>query len=292
MSVCLKYSPFKKGNVKSGIKASTFNVFTGVLDSYTTNLIEVYSPFKKLLTSYNGNAIRVRRSSDNSLQWICFKTNGEWDEDSYLSFIGAGNGFAHTVPGQSNARDLIQTSTSAQPQIAKDSNGHYYLYAPSAGFTTTRMIKTGLSIACDDFTMWHVHSSASYATVPFGIRYNAAAKERNAINYSSSIAGAIQDNASGTVANIGSTGTGVYSYIFSGGQSGNKSSNRLTSSTGTRITDSFTINEMGLGMNAGGAFWSQNSRIYIAAIWSEDKTNSADFDALATLGKTIITTSL
>jgi hypothetical protein len=43
-----------------------------------------------------------------------------------------------------------------------------------------------------------------------------------------------------------------------------------------------------LGATAGGAFWSQNSRIYLGALWSEDKGPTADFAALATLGKTLI----
>jgi len=263
--------------------------FVGALDAYTTNLVALYSPFKRLLTSYTGNGIRVRRSSDSTLQWIGFNADGSFDETSYLAFIGAGNGFAHTVADQSGAgRNVSQSTTAAQPQIAKDANGDYYLYAPGAGFTTTSMPVTGLSIACTDFTLWTVSSSSGYAFVPIMTRDDSLLKERQILNYGSSLVALIQDNAVGTESSIGSTNTNVYSVILAAGSGGNKISNRLTTNTGTRVVNSCTINRIGIGYNAGGPFWSQNSRFYIGAVWSEDKGPGADFAALATLGRTLI----
>ncbi len=113
-------------------------------------------------------------------------------------------------------------------------------------------------------------------------------KERQIINYGSSITAAIYDNAVGTEPSIGSTNTNVYSVIVAAGSGGNKISNRLTTNTGTRVVNSCTINRIGIGYNAGGPFWAQNSRFYIGAVWSEDKGPGADFAALATLGRTLI----
>lgn len=263
--------------------------FVGALDDYTTNLVALYSPFKRLLASYTGNGIRVRRSSDSTLQWIGFNADGSFDETSYLAFIGAGNGFAHTVADQSgNGLDRTQTTTAAQPQIAKDGDGNYYLYAPGAGFSTTSMSCTGLSVAMTDFTLWDVGSSTSYAFANITLRDNAAIQERLIINYSSSIVPVIQDSASGTVASIGSTNTGVYSVVFAAGSGGNKLTNRLSTTTGTRTTIARTINEISLGRTGGSPFWSQNSRSYMGGVWSEDKGPGADFAALATLGRTLI----
>ena len=263
--------------------------FVGALDAYTTNLVALYSPFKRLLASYTGNGIRVRRSSDSTLQWIGFNADGSFDETSYLAFIGAGNGFAHTMADQSGAgRDVSQSTAAAQPQIAKDANGDYYLYAPGAGFSTTYMPITGLSIACTDFTLWTVSSSSGYAFVPIMTRDDGLLKERLIFNYSSSLVDLIQDNAVGTLAAIGSTNKNVYSVISAAGSGGNKISNRLTTTTGTRVVNSCTITRIGIGYNAGGPFWSQNSRFYIGAVWSEDKGPGADFAALATLGRTLI----
>ena len=97
------------------------------------------------------------------------------------------------------------------------------------------------------------------------------------------------ESASGTVASIASTNTSVYSTIWSAGSGGNKLSNRLSTTTGTRTPVASTINELNIGSNGGGATWAQNSRFYLGALWSEDKGPSADFAALATLGQTLIT---
>lgn len=264
--------------------------FVGALDAYLTNLVAVYSVNAKLVASYNGSAIRVRRSSDNTLTDIGFLGNGSFDATSYLAFIGGGNGFAHTVYDQSgNSRNQVQANAAAQPQIGVDGNGQYYLYAPGAGFTTTRMQCTGLSIACTDFTFWAVASAAAYAFAPIMTRDNGAIKERVVLNYASLIAPTMADSASGTVASIASTNTNPYSTLWSAGSGGNKLGNRLTSATGTRTPVASAINEINIGSNAGGATWAQNSRFYLGALWSEDKGPTADFDALATLGQTLFT---
>lgn len=263
--------------------------FVGALDAYLTNLIAVYSINDKLVASYNGSAIRVRRSSDNTLTTIPFLSNGTFDAASYAAFIGAGSGFAHTVYDQSgNGRDYIQTTAAAQPQIGVDGNGNYYLYAPGAGFTTTKMLCSGLSIACTDFTFWTVAGASAYAFSTMNTRDNGAAKERILLNYSSTILPAFQDSATGTVATLSSTNTGVYSSVWAAGSGGNKLTNRLSTVTGTRTPAACTINEIGLGYNAGGATWAQNSPWYIGALWSVDHGPTATFAALATLGKTLI----
>lgn len=262
--------------------------FTGPLDTYTTNLLALYGTVK-MLSSYAGSAIKVRRSSDSTLQDIGFNADGSFDATSYLAFIGAGNGFAHTLYDQSgNGRHQVQATAAAQPQIGVDGNGNYYLYAPGAGFSTTRMQCAGLSVACTDFTFWCVVSSAAYAFAPINTRDNGALKERSVINYSSSIAPSFQDSATGTVASIGSTGTSVYSTVWSAGSGGNKLTNRLSTVTGTRTPVACTINEIGIGSSGGSPFWSQNSKWYMGALWSEDKGPTADFAALATLGQTLI----
>lgn len=280
----LSFDPSRFGNPA----ALAGGGFVGALDGYTSNLVALYGTVK-MLTSYAGSAVKVRRSSDSTLQDIGFNADGSFDATSYLAFIGAGNGFAHTIYDQSgNGRHQVQATAAAQPQIGVDGNGNYYLYAPGAGFTTTRMQCTGLSVACTDFTFWAVASAAAYAHSPIQTRDNGLAKERTIVNYSSSIAPIFQDNATGTVASIGSLGTSVYSTIWSAGSGGNKLSNRLSTTTGTRVPGACTINELNIGSNAGGATWSQNSRLYIGGLWSEDKGPTADFADLATLGKTLI----
>ena len=60
-----------------------------LLDTYTGATV-AYS-LRKLRTAYTGNAIRVRRSSDDTTLDIGFNANGELDTASMLSFVGSNN---------------------------------------------------------------------------------------------------------------------------------------------------------------------------------------------------------
>lgn len=89
--------------------------FTGLLDTYP-GASAAYS-LRLLRTAYTGNAIRVRRSSDNAEQDFGFVSN-VLDTASLLTFCGVGNGFVTTWYDQSgNAYNTIQTTAANQPQI-------------------------------------------------------------------------------------------------------------------------------------------------------------------------------
>lgn len=91
------------------------SAFTGLLDTYP-NAAAAYS-LRKLRSAYTGNAIRVRRSSDNAEQDFGF-VNNVLDTSALLTFCGAGNGFVTTWYDQSgNSRNSTQTTAINQPQI-------------------------------------------------------------------------------------------------------------------------------------------------------------------------------
>jgi hypothetical protein len=105
-----------------------------LLDEFP-NAAAAYS-LRLLSSSYTGNCIEVRRSSDNALQNIGF-VNGVLDTASLLSFVGAGNGFVRTWYDQgNNGWNIIQPSNSNQPRIVSsgvaESNGGL----PSVFFNT------------------------------------------------------------------------------------------------------------------------------------------------------------
>ena len=86
-----------------------------LLDTYPSAAV-AYS-LRKLRTDYSGNAIRVRRSSDNAEQDFEFVSN-DLDTASLLTFCGAGNGFVTTWYDQSgNGLNVTQSTANLQPTI-------------------------------------------------------------------------------------------------------------------------------------------------------------------------------
>jgi hypothetical protein len=89
--------------------------YSYLLDDYSS-AAAAYS-LRKLRSAYTGDAIRVRRSSDNTEQDFGFVSN-VLDTASLLTFCGAGNGFVTTWYDQSgNANNATQTTAANQPQI-------------------------------------------------------------------------------------------------------------------------------------------------------------------------------
>jgi hypothetical protein len=92
------------------------STFVGLLDTYP-NAAAAYS-LRKLRVLYTGNAIRVRRSSDNAEQNIGFDGSGNLDTTALTSFCSGTNGFVTTWYDQSgNANNAAQATASKQPQI-------------------------------------------------------------------------------------------------------------------------------------------------------------------------------
>lgn len=98
-----------------GIVGSSIVQFTGLLDDYS-GAAAAYS-LRLLSSTYTGDAIRVRRASDNTEQDIGF-VNNELDTSSLTSFCSGTDGFVKTWYDQSgNGYDATQTTAASQPQI-------------------------------------------------------------------------------------------------------------------------------------------------------------------------------
>ncbi len=89
--------------------------FVGLLDTYP-GASAAYS-LRRLSSTYTGNLIRVRRSSDNTEQDFGF-VNNVLDTASLISFVGSGNGFVTTWYDQSGSgNNTTQSNAVQQPQI-------------------------------------------------------------------------------------------------------------------------------------------------------------------------------
>jgi hypothetical protein len=96
--------------------------FTGLLDTYS-GAAAAYS-VRLLDSTYTGDAIRVRRASDNTEQDIGFDVNGDLDTSALTTFCTGTDGFLRTWYDQSgNATNLVQTTAAKQPKIYDSSTG-------------------------------------------------------------------------------------------------------------------------------------------------------------------------
>lgn len=94
-----------------------FVLSTNPLSAISASAAGAFS-LRKLRCAYAGNAIEVRRSSDNTTQNIGFTTAGDLDTVALKTFVGASNGFIRTWYDQSgNGRDAVQTTNGNQPQL-------------------------------------------------------------------------------------------------------------------------------------------------------------------------------
>lgn len=86
------------------------------LDGYTTNAWAAYS-IVKMLSTYSGQSIRVRRDSDNTEQDIGFSGNS-LDTASLATFVGSNSGFVTKWYDQlSLGHDATNITASKQPRI-------------------------------------------------------------------------------------------------------------------------------------------------------------------------------
>jgi len=146
--------------------------FTGLLDTYT-GAAAAYS-LRLLRTAYTGDAIEVRRASDNTTQDIGF-VNNELDVTSLESFCSGTNGFVTTWYDQSgNGNDATQTTAANQPQIVSSGSVIEVNNKPTVQFTNTSQqtlsYSTTIWTYTGDSTLFHVSrnrnsGSSQYASI-------------------------------------------------------------------------------------------------------------------------------
>lgn len=92
--------------------------FVGPLDGYTTGMVSAHSVIRRLLTSYEGALVRIRRSSDDAEQDIGVTGAGLLDTAAITSFVGANSAYVTAVYDQSgNSRNYLQATASLQPRL-------------------------------------------------------------------------------------------------------------------------------------------------------------------------------
>lgn len=116
--VCGSLSADITGRMLAIVAKKKESPFVGPLDSYTSNLTGAWSVSRRLLTSYTGSLIRIRRSSDDTEQDIGYDGSDMLDTAAITTFVGANSAYIRTIYDQSgNSRDAGTSTTSLQPRI-------------------------------------------------------------------------------------------------------------------------------------------------------------------------------
>ena len=148
------------GTVTNTVCATAFlnslNPYSGnLLLGLYPNAAAAYS-LRLLNPDYTGDAIRVRRSSDNTEQDIGF-VSGALDTASLLTFCGVGDGFVTTWYDQSgNSNNATQTTAAQQPKIVSGGslvteNGKPAIDFEHSGTRTPLNFTSPLIIGTSDF---------------------------------------------------------------------------------------------------------------------------------------------
>lgn len=118
------------------------------IDDYSDKVLGL--SLRKVSSSYAGNCVKVRRSTDNATQDIGFTGGlGTWLDDSALNtFLGGADAFVDTWYDQSgNGYDVTQATLSEQPQLVADvfvlSGGTAYSMSFDGANATTLTVDTG-----------------------------------------------------------------------------------------------------------------------------------------------------
>lgn len=93
--------------------ARLLDTFSGAAAAYSLRLLS---------NSYSGNAVKVRRASDNAELDIGF-SSGELDTSALTTHCGSSDGFVVTWYDQSSSNNATQSTTANQPKIYDGTTG-------------------------------------------------------------------------------------------------------------------------------------------------------------------------
>lgn len=92
--------------------------FVGPLDAFEADIPGAWSPARRLLTSYEGPLVRVRRTSDDTEQDIGYTAAGALDIGALASFVGVSTARVRTVYDQIGSNDLVNATSAEQPTLS------------------------------------------------------------------------------------------------------------------------------------------------------------------------------
>jgi hypothetical protein len=188
--------------VSLGLLSHSFSQNTIDLTGFTNTNSKPKLAFslRRLSSSFSGNLIKVRRSSDNREIDIGFNSSGLLDETSLLSWVGSGNGFVTTWYDQSgNNLNLSQTTTTQQPQIVSNGTVIKINNVPSLKSSVSLNTQLNIPNGVSSYTIGSVHLLGKINNSPsVSNGFSAFFQQTGGVNY-----GAFFNNGTTTIIQFG-----------------------------------------------------------------------------------------
>lgn len=143
--------------------------FVGPLDGYTTSMTGAWSVSRRLLSSYSGPLVRIRRSSDSAEQDIGANGLGDLDTAAITTFVGSNSAFVRTIYHQNGGVNLGQATAATQPRIVNAGTLETVNGKPACLFSGSQFLEAALSGG--NAAAWTNYMTASTAAYVAGQSY-------------------------------------------------------------------------------------------------------------------------
>lgn len=100
----------KLGSFTLGLNSSGTTPFVGAFDSYSSGIDAAWSVSRRVLSSYTGPLIRVRRGNDNQELDINYLASGLLDTASLSAFVAGASAYLTKIYAQAGSKDMVQAT--------------------------------------------------------------------------------------------------------------------------------------------------------------------------------------
>ena len=236
------------------------NDYDGAAAAYSLRLLD---------KSYSGNAIKVRRASDNAEQDIAF-SNNELDTATLETFASGTDAFVTTWYDQSgNANNATQATASSQPKIVSSGSTILESGKPSIDFASNKSLFESSVSLTQPFTRFSVrrYTNESVSNDVFLQQNSGSFSNLLDIGFS-----ARKSHFGSYLSGDSETFTNNISYLLANGASSETKENNSTLYTGNTGTNG--LSGLRIGLSPLTSFFRSNVKGQEIIIWNNDQSSN------------------